>query len=101
MRKERIDAVYLSGGGTSALTGVPDVGVVGVEDFCAKIRNLAAFSGLPVLSDADTGFADPAATVHAYVRAGAAGMHIEDQVFPKDVVTSRERRSFQPKNSQM
>ena len=81
--RKGFDAVYLSGGGTSAVSGLPDIGIVGVDGFCEKIRNLSAFSGLPVLSDADTGFADSAATVHAYVAAGAAGMHIEDQVFPK------------------
>jgi methylisocitrate lyase len=76
-------ALYLSGGGVSALSGVPDVGLRSEADFSAKIRALADTSGLPVLSDADTGFADPAHTVRAFVGAGAAGLHIEDQVFPK------------------
>ena len=81
--RKGFEALYLSGGGTSALSGVPDVGLVTAAGFCDKIRNLAAPSGLPVLADADTGFEDPVATVHAYVAAGAAAMHIEDQVFPK------------------
>lgn len=77
--------MYLSGGGTSALTGVPDVGVMACTDFEYKIRNIssAVSPGVPLLADADTGFSDPEATVHAYIRAGAAGLHIEDQVFPK------------------
>ena len=79
------EGLYLSGGGTSALTGVPDVGIMTCADFEYKIRNIsnAVVPGVPLLADADTGFSDPEATVHAYIRAGAAGLHIEDQVFPK------------------
>jgi methylisocitrate lyase len=81
--RKGFEGVYLSGGGTSALTGVPDIGIVTSNDFCSKIKNLSKFSGLPVLSDADTGFADPVSTVHDYILSGAAGLHLEDQVFPK------------------
>lgn len=81
--RQGFDALYLSGGGVSALSGVPDVGIKSEKDFTEKIRALTDASGLPVISDADTGFADPAHTVHAFVGAGAAGLHIEDQVFPK------------------
>ena len=45
-------ALYLSGGGTSALTGVPDIGIVDSKDFCSKIQSSSRYSGLPVLSDA-------------------------------------------------
>jgi methylisocitrate lyase len=81
--RKGFQALYLSGGGTSALSGVPDVGIVGRDQFEDKLKNLAFTSGVPVLSDADTGFSDPVATVHAYIAAGAAGLHIEDQIFPK------------------
>jgi methylisocitrate lyase len=77
------EALYMSGGATSALTGVPDIGLLGVEAFAAKVHNLARSSGLPVLADADTGFKDVVATVHAFAAAGASGVHLEDQVFPK------------------
>ena len=80
------DAAYVSGGAVSAASGVPDIGLVSLDGFCAIIRQVAASSGLPVIADADTGFGEVemvARTVHAYHDAGAAGLHIEDQVFPK------------------
>lgn len=80
------DACYVSGGATSVAAGVPDVGLLGLEHFCRLIREVADASQLPVLADADTGFGEEEMvrrTVIEYHRAGAAGLHIEDQVFPK------------------
>ncbi|QKK07749.1 MAG: methylisocitrate lyase [Planctomycetota bacterium] len=80
------DAAYVSGGATSVAAGVPDVGLLTLEHFCRVIREVADGSGLPVLADADTGFGEAEMTrrtVIEYHRAGAAGLHLEDQVFPK------------------
>ena len=80
------DAAYVSGGATSVAAGVPDVGLLTLEHFCRVIREVADGSGLPVLADADTGFGEAEMvrrTVIEYSRAGAAGLHLEDQVFPK------------------
>jgi len=80
------EACYVSGGAISAASGVPDIGLLGLDRFCEVIRQVASSSGLPVLSDADTGFGEgemAARMVHDYSDAGAAGCHIEDQVFPK------------------
>jgi len=80
------DACYVSGGAISAASGAPDIGLLGLDRFCAIIRQVADSSGLPVLSDADTGFGEGEMTARAvwdYSNAGAAGFHIEDQVFPK------------------
>ncbi len=86
------DACYVSGAATSALAGVPDVGVLGLEHFCRTIREVSDGARredgtrLPVLADADTGFGEAEMvrrTVIEYERAGAAGLHIEDQEFPK------------------
>lgn len=80
------DACYVSGGATSVAAGVPDVGLLTLEHFCRVIREVADGSGLPVLADADTGFGEAEMvrrTVIEYHRAGAAGLHLEDQVFPK------------------
>lgn len=66
--------------------GVPDIGVLTLEHFCRVIREVADSGGLPVLADADTGFGEAEMvrrTVVEYSRAGAAGLHIEDQEFPK------------------
>jgi len=85
------DAAYLSGAATSVAAGVPDVGLLTLDHFAARIREVCdgARDGnkrLPVLCDADTGFGEAEMvrrTVVEYHRAGAAGFHIEDQVFPK------------------
>ena len=80
------EAAYVSGGAASVAAGVPDVGLLTLEHFCRVIREVADGSGLPVLADADTGFGEAEMTrrtVIEYARAGAAGLHLEDQVFPK------------------
>lgn len=79
-------ACYVSGAATSVAAGVPDVGLLTLEHFCRVIREVADASGLPVLADADTGFGEAEMvrrTVIEYARAGAAGLHLEDQKFPK------------------
>lgn len=86
VRDAGFDAAYISGAATSVSAGVPDVGLLGLEHFCRVIKEAADASGLPIIADADTGFGESEMvrkTVVEYIRAGAAGMHIEDQVFPK------------------
>ena len=80
------EGCYVSGAATSVSAGVPDVGLLTLEHFCRVIREISDASGLPVLADADTGFGEAEMvrrTVIEYSRAGAAGLHLEDQVFPK------------------
>ena len=80
------EACYISGAATTVSAGVPDVGLLGLEHFCREIREAADASGLPVLADADTGFGEAEMvrrTVIEYARAGGAGLHLEDQKFPK------------------
>ncbi len=84
--KAGFEACYVSGAATSVSAGVPDVGLLTLEHFCRVIREVADGSGLPVLADADTGFGEAEMvrrTVIEYARAGAAGLHLEDQKFPK------------------
>jgi methylisocitrate lyase len=84
--KAGFGACYISGAATSVSAGVPDVGLLTLEHFCREIREAADASGLPVLADADTGFGEAEMvrrTVLDYARAGAAGLHLEDQKFPK------------------
>ncbi len=85
-KKAGFEALYVSGAAVSASAGLPDVGLVTQEGFCRVIGEVSRASGLPVLADADTGFGEgemTARTVWEYARAGAAGLHVEDQVFPK------------------
>ena len=80
-------AIYLSGGGVAnASFGLPDLGVTTLNDVCEDVRRITAVSSLPLLVDADTGWGSAfmiARTVCELTRAGAAGMHIEDQVQAK------------------
>jgi len=80
------EGTYVSGAAVTAASGVPDVGIRSLDHFCNVIREVADGSGLPLIADADTGFGEEemvGRTVVEYHRHGAAGMHIEDQVFPK------------------
>lgn len=78
--------VYMSGAGTAAARGYPDVGLITMTEMVRNLRYLAAAVEVPVVSDADTGYGNPVnvwRTVREYEDAGAAALHIEDQVFPK------------------
>jgi methylisocitrate lyase len=79
-------ALYLSGAAMSASMGLPDLGVITVEDVCFFIRQVARASGLPVLVDGDTGYGEALNVMHmvrSFEDAGAAAVHIEDQLLPK------------------
>jgi methylisocitrate lyase len=74
-------AIYLSGAGVAnASFGLPDLGFTTLDDVVTDIRRITTRTELPLLADADTGFGDEAQTVERFIAAGAAGMHLEDQV---------------------
>jgi len=85
--KSGFKAMYISGGGVSAASlGVPDLGILNLEDVLTDVRRITAASTLPLLVDVDTGFGSAfniARTVKSLIREGAAGLHIEDQVAAK------------------
>ena len=81
-------AIYLSGGGVAAGSlGVPDLGITTLEDVLTDVRRITNICDIPLLVDADTGFGasafNIARTVKDLIKAGAAAMHIEDQVGAK------------------
>ncbi|HEU0225066.1 MAG TPA: isocitrate lyase/phosphoenolpyruvate mutase family protein, partial [Steroidobacteraceae bacterium] len=80
-------AIYLSGAGVAnASFGLPDLGITGLGDVCEDARRIAGACELPLLVDADTGWGAAfsiARTARDLIRAGAAGMHLEDQVQAK------------------
>lgn len=80
-------ALYLSGAGVANSSfGLPDLGITSLNDVCEDVRRITARCELPLLVDADTGFGQAfniARTVRELIRAGAAGMHLEDQVSAK------------------
>jgi methylisocitrate lyase len=80
-------AIYLSGGGVAAASlGLPDLGISSLEDVLVDTRRITDACPLPLLVDVDTGFGSAfniARTVRSLIKAGAAGLHIEDQVQAK------------------
>ena len=81
------DAFFLAGSQSSAfLYGLPDIGLMGRKEMAEATQNITAVSDIAVFVDCDTGYGNAVNAYHAvqgYVRAGAAGLHIEDQEFPK------------------
>ena len=80
-------AIYLSGAGVAnASLGVPDLGITSRNDVCEDVRRITSATELPLLVDADTGWGaafNIARTTADLTKAGAAGMHLEDQVAAK------------------
>ena len=79
-------AVYMTGAGTAASLGYPDFGLVTMSEMTANAGRIAAAVELPVIADADTGYGNELnvfRTVREFERSGVAGIHIEDQEFPK------------------
>jgi len=77
-------ALYLSGAGVAnASYGVPDIGLTTLDDVLIEVRRITSATKRPLLVDADTGWGKPGRTVRELIRAGAAGIHIEDQVEAK------------------
>src|SRR5476651_2521743 len=80
------DALYLSGAAMAASMGLPDLGVITIDEVCFFIRQVARASGLPLLVDGDTGYGEALHVMHmvrSFEEAGAGAVHIEDQLLPK------------------
>lgn len=81
------EAIYMSGYGTSlSMLGLPDAGLATLTEMALNARFIASAVRVPVVADADTGFGNAintVRTVEEYIRAGVAGVQIEDQVAPK------------------
>jgi len=79
-------AAYMSGAAVAATLGLPDIGLVTQAEMAARVALITRVLGVPLVADADTGFGDAThtyLTVRLYEQAGAAGIQLEDQVFPK------------------
>ena len=79
-------AVYMTGAGTAATLGYPDYGLVTMSEMADNAGRIASAVDVPVIADADTGYGNElntTRTVREYERRGVAGLHIEDQGFPK------------------
>jgi 2-methylisocitrate lyase-like PEP mutase family enzyme len=84
---EGFEAAYMTGFGTSLTRlGAPDVGLLTATEMVDNASRIVDASGLPVIADADTGYGNPInmrRTIRDYEKAGVAGVHVEDQVWPK------------------
>lgn len=86
VRQAGFAAAYASGGAIARSMGLPDLGLVGMAEMAARLEQICAAAELPVLADGDTGHGaalQVRRTVRAFEAAGIAGLHIEDQGFPK------------------
>lgn len=77
------EAAYISGAAINASVGKVDIGSLSLQEMLRLIKPIVQAVSLPILVDADTGFLNVAETTVAFEQLGLAGMHIEDQVFPK------------------
>jgi len=80
------EGLYLSGAAMTASMGLPDLGIITVDEVCFFVRQIARSSGLPVLVDGDTGYGEALNVMHmvrSFEDAGAGAVHIEDQLLPK------------------
>jgi 2-methylisocitrate lyase-like PEP mutase family enzyme len=80
------DCIYMTGFGTAAARGYPDLGLLTMSEMVANALAIANSVNVPVICDADTGYGNALnvwRTVREYEDAGASALHIEDQVFPK------------------
>jgi methylisocitrate lyase len=80
------DALYLSGAAMTASMGLPDLGIITVDEVAFFVRQIVRAAGLPLLVDADTGYGEALNVMHAtrvFEDAGAGALHLEDQILPK------------------
>ncbi|MDP3414741.1 methylisocitrate lyase [Falsiroseomonas sp.] len=80
------ESLYMSGAAMSATMGLPDLGMITVDDVAFHIRQVARASGLPILVDGDTGYGEALNVMHmvrTFEEAGAGAVHLEDQLLPK------------------
>jgi methylisocitrate lyase len=94
-------ALYLSGAAMSASMGLPDLGVITVDEVCFFIRQVARAAGLPVLVDGDTGYGEALNVMHmvrCFEDAGAGAVHIEDQLLPKKCGHLNDKKLADPRD---
>ena len=100
-RAAGFEALYLSGAAMTAQMGLPDLGVITVDDVCFFIRQVVRSAGLPVLVDGDTGYGEALNVMHmvrCFEDAGAAAVHIEDQLLPKKCGHLNDKKLADPQD---
>ena len=98
-KRAGFDAAYLSGAAMTASMGLPDLGIITVDEVAFFIRQAARASGLPILVDGDTGYGEALNVMHmvrTFEEAGAGAVHIEDQLLPKKCGHLNDKRLADP-----
>ncbi|MBT3306467.1 MAG: methylisocitrate lyase [Alphaproteobacteria bacterium] len=96
------EALYISGGAVTASMGLPDVGILTLEELCFVTRMVSRSTDLPLIVDGDTGYGEilnAMRTVRELERAGAGAVHIEDQVLPKKCGHLNDKRLISPEDA--
>ncbi|HEU5119329.1 MAG TPA: methylisocitrate lyase [Isosphaeraceae bacterium] len=99
-RKAGFEACYLSGAAMSASMGLPDLGIITVDEVSFFLRQVTRASGLPVLVDGDTGYGEALNVMHmvrVFEDSGAAAVHLEDQLLPKKCGHLNDKRLADPR----
>jgi methylisocitrate lyase len=100
-RDAGFDALYLSGAAMTASMGLPDLGIITIDEVAFFIRQVSRASGLPVLVDGDTGYGEVLNVmnmVRAFEDAGAAAVQIEDQILPKKCGHLNDKKLIAPED---
>lgn len=100
-RDAGFEALYLSGAAMSASMGLPDLGILTIDDVCSFIRQLVRASALPVLADGDTGYGEILNVMHmvrSFEEAGAGAVQIEDQLLPKKCGHLNDKQLAEPED---
>ena len=98
-KREGFEALYISGGAVTATLGLPDLGVMTLEELCFIVRVVSRSTDLPLIVDGDTGYGEVLNVMRAIrelERSGAGAVHIEDQVLPKKCGHLNDKRLVAP-----
>src|SRR3984957_13469950 len=88
------EGLYLSGAAMTASMGLPDLGIITVDEVAFFIRQIVRAAGLPMLADGDTGYGEALNVMHmvrVFEEAGAGDVHLEDQLFPMKCVNLNDK----------
>ena len=98
-KRAGFSCLYVSGAAVSASLGLPDLGIITLEELCFHVRTIYRATQLPLVVDADTGYGEVMnvmRTVHELEQAGAAAIQIEDQILPKKCGHLNDKRLVSP-----
>ena len=94
-QEQGFEALYVSGGGVTLTLGLPDLGIMGLDELCFVTRMISRATDLPLIVDGDVGYGgtlNAMRTVRELENAGAAAVHIEDQMLPKKCGPLNDKR---------